>query len=264
MKATRDNHTAPAAWGAMAGGALLGALGALVAFAPAHWLATALAHGSAGHVLLDDARGTVWNGSARLLLTGGPGSTDRAALPGRVDWKITLAPSLPRLQMHVPCCAAQPLAVTLTPGVASAQLQLDAAALQLPAAWLNGLGTPFNTLQLGGSLQIRTQGIGITLAQGRLRVDGEAELTVANAVSSLSTLRPLGSYRLQLTGGDTPRMQLSTLDGALRLQGSGQIVGTRLRFDGAASAAPSYEDALGNLLNIIGRRDGGRSIISMS
>ena len=94
-------------------------------------------------------------------------------------------------------------------------------------------------------------------------MDGEAELTVANAVSSLSTLRPLGSYRLQLSGGDTPRMQLSTLDGALRLQGNGQIVGTRLRFDGAASAAPSYEDALGNLLNIIGRRDGARSLISI-
>ena len=264
MKPTRDDHTAPAGWGAMACGAVLGALGALVAFAPAHWLAAALAHGSAGHVLLDDARGTVWDGSARLLLTGGPGSTDRAALPGRVDWQISLAPPQPRVQLHLPCCAAQPLAVTVTPGVASARLQLGASALQLPAAWLSGLGTPFNTLQLGGSLQLRTQGLDVTLAQGRLRVDGEAELTVANAVSSLSTLRPLGSYRLQLSGGDTPRMQLSTLDGALRLQGNGQIVGTRLRFDGAASAAPSYEDALGNLLNIIGRRDGSRSIISVS
>ncbi|MCY1531269.1 hypothetical protein D9M68_664890 [compost metagenome] len=39
--------------------------------------------------------------------------------------------------------------------------------------------------------------------------------------------------------------------------------GTALRFNGEASAAPGREDALSNLLNIIGRRDGARSIITL-
>ena len=130
-------------------------------------IAAALGVGSLAGSFLAPAAGFLADRyGPRLLLTGGPGSTDRAALPGRVDWQITLEPSRPRLQLHLPCCAAQPLAFTITPGVASARLQLGASALQLPAAWLSGLGTPFNTLQLGGSLQLRTQGLDVTLAQG--------------------------------------------------------------------------------------------------
>jgi general secretion pathway protein N len=40
-------------------------------------------------------------------------------------------------------------------------------------------------------------------------------------------------------------------------------VGRRLRFAGEASAAPEREGALSNLLNIIGRRNGARSLISL-
>jgi len=58
-------------------------------------------------------------------------------------------------------------------------------------------------------------------------------------------------------------LQLSTLDGALQLTGSGQWVGSRLHFSGEASAAPDRETALANLLNIIGRRTGARSIITI-
>jgi general secretion pathway protein N len=36
-----------------------------------------------------------------------------------------------------------------------------------------------------------------------------------------------------------------------------------LRFEGEASAAPERAEALANLLNIIGRRDGTRSIIKV-
>jgi general secretion pathway protein N len=40
-------------------------------------------------------------------------------------------------------------------------------------------------------------------------------------------------------------------------------VGAKLRFEGLASAAPERLDALSNLLNIIGRRDGARAIIKV-
>jgi general secretion pathway protein N len=40
-------------------------------------------------------------------------------------------------------------------------------------------------------------------------------------------------------------------------------VGQRLRFTGEASAAPEREAQLSNLLNIIGRRSGARSLISL-
>ena len=56
--------------------------------------------------------------------------------------------------------------------------------------------------------------------------------------SRLSTLSPMGSYRLTLHGGPSPSLELSTLEGSLQLSGQGQWVAQRLRFSGVASAAP--------------------------
>jgi general secretion pathway protein N len=62
-------------------------------------------------------------------------------------------------------------------------------------------------------------------------------------------------------------MQLSTTSGALQLTGDGEWSGvgaaSKLRFNGAASAAPGAEAALGGLLNIIGRRQGAQSVITI-
>jgi general secretion pathway protein N len=49
----------------------------------------------------------------------------------------------------------------------------------------------------------------------------------------------------------------------LQLGGSGQWAAGRLRFKGQASAEPGSEPALNNLLNIIGRRQGALSLISI-
>jgi general secretion pathway protein N len=73
----------------------------------------------------------------------------------------------------------------------------------------------------------------------------------------------MGSYRITVNGGATSTLQLATLEGSLQLSGSGRWVGSRLRFEGVASAAPEREAALSNLLNIIGRRNGARSIITI-
>jgi general secretion pathway protein N len=69
-------------------GAALGIVSAVIAFAPARWLADAVAQASGGQLLLLQPRGTVWTGSAQLVLTGGNASNDRTALPGRVDWRL--------------------------------------------------------------------------------------------------------------------------------------------------------------------------------
>ena len=71
-------------------GAFVGVLIGVVVFAPAAWLASAIASATGQHLLLADARGTVWTGSAVVVLTGGPGSRDASALPGRLDWTVGL------------------------------------------------------------------------------------------------------------------------------------------------------------------------------
>ncbi len=244
-------------------GALLGTLGALVAFAPAQWLAHGLARASGGQVLLAQARGTVWTGSAQLVLTGGAQSQDRIALPGRLQWRLRPAGAGLGVALQADCCTRAPLHITVAPRWGGATVAVADSQSQWPASVLTGLGTPWNTLQPQGRLALHTQALALEWAAGRLQMTGQAQLDMLAMSSRLSTLRPMGSYRLQLAGGAAPTLTLQTLEGLLLLSGSGQWVGQRLRFTGEASAAPDHEAQLSNLLNIIGRRAGPRSVISL-
>ena len=134
---------------------------------------------------------------------------------------------------------------------------------QWPASLLVGLGTPWNTVQAQGQLSASTQGFTVDIGPTGMVQNGRVQLDALNISSRLSTLSPMGSYRIALQGGSAPTIELSTLEGSLQLSGQGQWVGRRLRFNGVASAAPDRVEALSNLLNILGRRDGARSIISV-
>lgn len=252
-----------APWGWAVGGALGGLVLAWVLFAPAQWLANAVANATEGRVLLTEVRGTVWDGSARLVLTGGKGSQDAAALPGRLGWTLRPNPRGLGLALDASCCTAAPLQLQATPRWRGATLAVADGRSQWPAGLLVGLGTPWNTLQLDGQLGLLTQGLSVEWIEGRLAVAGRTVLEAQQISSRLSTLRPMGSYRITVNGGASSTLQLDTLDGSLQLSGSGQWVGSRLRFQGVASAAPEREGALSNLLNIIGRRNGARSIITI-
>jgi general secretion pathway protein N len=214
-------------------------------------------------VLLADARGTVWEGSARLVLTGGPGSKDAAALPGRVSWELHPRWNGAAAAVRTECCTTRPIALRVGLHAAGLRLQAADGQSEWPAGVLAGLGTPWNTLQLDGEVRLTTQALSVEWTAGRPVVAGRAELVALRVASRLSTLRPMGSYRITLQGGTPARLQLETLEGSLQLSGSGQWVGSRLRFRGEASAAPERESALANLLNIIGRRSGARSLISI-
>ncbi len=244
-------------------GAMGGALGALLWYAPAAWLAMGVSAASAGQVQIADARGTVWQGSGQLVLTGGANSNDATVLPDRLQW--TLRPTLSGLQGGVlaQCCSTAPMQLSISPRWSGALLDMSAVKINLPADVLSGLGTPWNTLSPQGKLTLSAERLSVEWAQGRAILTGNASLDMTDISSRLSTLRPLGDYRLDLTGGAVPGVQLQTLQGALQLSGSGQWVGSRMRFSGEASASPEREAALANLLNIIGRRQGNKSLISL-
>ena len=247
---------APWRWAVL--GALLGLVTAVLVYAPAVWLAAALNQASAGRVQLIEPRGTVWTGSARLQLTGGAGSRDSAVLPGQLAWRLRPGWLALNLQVSADCCTATPLQARLTQHWSGRDGRS-----QWPAALLAGLGTPWNTVQAEGSLQLSTRSLTMAWFEGRLTLSGQAELAALAMSSRLSTLKPMGSYRLTLLGGSTPTLELATVEGSLQLSGSGSWTGPRLRFTGVASAAPEHEAALSNLLNIIGRRNGARSIITL-
>lgn len=257
-----------------AAGALIGSVASLVALAPAAWLTQAVADASEQRLLLADARGTVWNGSAVPVLTGGAGSRDASALPGRLSWRLGFDAGALALHARHACCLNGELTLRLQPGWGRWRLALQpgsgaapAAVGQWPASWLVGLGTPWNTLQPSGAIRLSTPGLAVESVQGRWRFDGRAEVELEGVASRISTLDELGSYRLVVegggSGGEATTLQLSTLRGALELSGSGQWAASRLRFEGQARAAAGNEAALNNLLNIIGRRQGALSVITI-
>lgn len=256
-------HQPSAPWGWALGGALTGLLLVLLLGAPARWLTSGVTQLAQGRVQLLQPRGSVWQGSAQLALAGGLGSQDIAVLPGRLSWRVHLSAWTLQADLLADCCMQQPWRLSLTPGWGSLRLGVADSQSQWPAAVLAGLGTPWNTVQPQGQLGLSTLGLVLAWSSGRLGVEGSARLEAQQMSSRLSTLKPMGSYRLVLQGGTTPGFTLETLEGALQLSGAGQWVGGRLRFEGAATASPDRLDALANLLNILGQRDGARSIIKV-
>jgi len=251
-------------------GALVGLLLGIVAFAPAAWLASAVASATDRRVLFADARGTVWSGSAAIVLTGGPDSRDASALPGRLHWSLGVGGGGLELRASHACCLNGTVAVQLRPGfgrMAATLIPPGGWVGQWPASLLGGLGTPWNTLQLGGIVRLVSPGLTFEWVQGRTRVDGRADFELLGASSRLATVDPLGSYRLTMAGdkanAGASQLTLTTVEGALQLTGAGTWGPGGVRFRGEASAGAADEPALNNLLNIIGRRNGARSVISI-
>lgn len=247
-------------------GLVLGSALGLVLNAPARWLTHVIEQASQEKIVFAQVRGTAWNGSARVLLRGGADATSAAAattLPGDVSWAIRPGLRGLHLQVQATCCMQQAWRIDLLPAWGGGSLVLADSTSQWPAQWLAGLGTPWNTVQAEGRLDLTTEQLRVDWHAGRISIAGRAQLDAQQMTSRLSTLKPLGSYRLTLQGGSTPQLTLTTLEGSLLLAGQGQWVGAQLRFEGVASALPERLDALANLLNILGRREGTRSLIKI-
>lgn len=277
------------AWGWVGG--LLGGVLAVVSFAPASWLADRVAALSGDYVRLADARGTLWKGSAVMVLTGGPGSRDASALPGRFHWTVGWQGAGLALRAEHACCIQGHATLRLSGGLGRLRLQvlpagaaplpgavagsaevLGAAAPtslplgQWPASWLVGLGTPWNTLQPKGLMRVSTGGLTLDWVQGRWLIGGRADVELDAIASRLSPLEVLGNYRISLQGdpkGEAATVQLSTRSGPLQMSGNGQWAASKLRFTGQAQADAGSEIALNNLLNLIGRRQGPLSLLSI-
>ena len=113
-------------------GAVLGGLIAAVVYAPAAWLANTVQDATGGRLLLADARGTVWNGSAVMVLTGGAGSRDASALPGRLNWTLGLDGAAFALRARHLCCINGELNMRVVPGLGRLRLELLSAGEIVP------------------------------------------------------------------------------------------------------------------------------------
>ncbi|HEY3076224.1 MAG TPA: type II secretion system protein N [Burkholderiales bacterium] len=219
--------------------------------APAAWLGDWLEARS--KLRLIDARGTLWQGSALLGFSNGRETT---LVPGRIEWRIdTFTPNRIAGQVSHPWLRS-PLALSLgTQGIGFAK-----GGARLPAGVLASAGAPFNTVRPGGVLEL-------SWTDGEIRgtaLTGELQIDWRDAQSALSTVAPLGSYRLRITGaGAPPTMELRTLSGPLQMQGKGTMEGSRIRFNGVAGAEPAMQPALNGLLGVLGMRSGDKVLLAI-
>ena len=268
-------------------GVLIGACFALVTQAPATWLASAFSNASQKRFVLQNAQGTVWHGSAIALLSDGnqpstatpnfssspktqiTNQPSGIPLPTRLHWNFStgfdtaLMRFVMRAEIKSECCTPEPLQLAISIGWQGIRIDVANQQSQWPAHWLVGLGSPWNTVQPEGSMQLRTENLMWQSNAGAPKIQGLAELTLSQLATPLSTLRPLGTYLLCLQGGDTMAVTLATIEGGLQLSGNGQWANGRLQFKGEARAQPAFEAALSNLLNILGQRQGAISIMEL-
>jgi general secretion pathway protein N len=238
--------------------------------APAQWMSYLVASATNQQVLLKDARGSIWKGSAQAVLSP-PNvtstSTTQSALSSRLAWSIRLTHDgwLPALgvQLHADCCTVNDFEGSVKPTWSGIEFSLKDHTSSWPASWLSGLGAPWNTLQPQGLIQISTQQARWQSSQP-LTFSGQINLQLKELSTQLSTIRPLGSYEVVILGGSAPQMTLRTLEGSLLLSGQGQWANRRFRFQGEAEAKDGAESALSNLLNVLGQRRGKVSILNMS
>lgn len=213
---------------------------------------------SAHEVLLLRPFGTIWSGQAQLTLSAGSGSKGALSLPSALTWEFKPSWDSPlRFELNASCCFASPLELQVRWKNPSWDLELSNTHITLPTQWLEGLGAPWNTIAPRGWLHLHSNNVSLQWNQAQLKLLGRLEFNLDQLSSRLSTLQPLGSYQLEILGGEVPKIVLSTPSPShLLLSGEGRFEQGVIHFDGLARTAAGDEMALSNLLNVLGQRQG--------
>jgi general secretion pathway protein N len=223
--------------------------GTLFVMMPAAWIVPQFSKATGGHVNLVDPAGSLWRGSATLMLAAGSDGAGATLLPGRIEWTTAFLPLFTgRVHMTMRQTQAMPEAVTLDATPRGAVL--TGGQIAVPATLLSGLGAPFNTLDFDGSVRLSWTDFRLL----NRNAYGQVVVTLDDMASRVSRVKPLGSYRVALQAqGASATIDLTTSKGPLMLTGNGSISQESTAFQGTATAAPEQRENLAGLLNLLGR-----------
>jgi general secretion pathway protein N len=232
--------------------AILSVAAVTLALLPAAWITPLFARQTHGHVNLVAAEGSLWHGSATLMLAAGSDMSAATLLPGRIEWRTAFWPLFTgrvRMVMRQSEAMPDPITVDATPRGAT----VTPGVLVVPASLLAGLGAPFNTLDLQGNVQLSWS----DWRSFNGEAFGQLTMMLDDLSSRVSFVKPLGSYRVRFQAqGTSSTLDLSTVKGPLMLTGNGTVSAASTSFQGTASAAPEQHDNLAGLLNLLGRPSG--------
>jgi general secretion pathway protein N len=227
---------------------------------PASWFAWGLNRYTQGTVRLDPTAGSLWGGKGRLVIYY-PKTTPHDF--GQTEWGINpLWLFARRVQLSLQT-NHQEKRIKTTLGLARNSFLLKDTEAEVPAAFVAQLYTPLSLISPQGKVKISTKDL--TLSPEK--VDGVATLEWLNAGSSLSSVQPLGDYRLEIIGAEkNANLKLGTLRGDLEFMGQGQWQPQTGQVQINGSALPrARAGELESMLNMIGRdQGGGRRALNIS
>jgi len=224
-----------------------------VTYFPIRFLSSSVAKMTNCQVVLLQPEGSIWQGSTQLGFSAfKSGVFETCPNPQigseRFSWKTQFSLFDLKSKWVIQYAnTARPLELTVEPRA----ITLSSNQIELPANLIEIAGGVLRTLSLRGKLDIRWDDL---IWDGSPR--GRVEVQLLNMASSISPIKPLGSYAITLQINQASRFDFSTINGPLLLTAKGTINRGRLSLQGEATAPPESIDGLISLLSIIGNRDG--------
>ena len=216
----------------------------LVMLAPATLLDAGLRDATAGRLRLAQAHGTLWSGSGQLqvvnpTMTGSVGKDlswtlqPRALWRGRLDFEVAIDHATSRFPLHMSMRGVE---------VGKVDFSLPASALGVAEPRIAPLGPR-------GDLVVHIAKFAVVGDD----VAVDAVMTWKDASSTLTSVAPLGTYELRVTGsGGLVNAVLRTTSGPLQLDGKGSARGNGpLVFAATAKVDAQHRAQLSPLLRLI-------------
>lgn len=258
--------------------------------APAAWLAPLLRTASHGSLDMAQSWGTVWSGSAQIVIR--RSSKESLTLAHAVAWHMDLSDCFSGKALITLRSAAlsAPVPVVFEKITQGLRLSVSAGQYALPVGSLNSLGAPFNTLKLSGDVTLNWSRFSMPLmgqgAGGRPPAVS-VSVHITQLRSQLTGDLNLGDYRFNMTPTGLPvagqngavdnTQQWSLLlltdkpnsaqlllsgTGSVRVDAMGTLAAPRFELQAkAANAAASLR--LQALLNFLGRRQGDVHVLNV-
>lgn len=136
-------------------------------------------------------------------------------------------------------------------GLGFGGVSLSAAQAEAPAHMITDIFPAAALIKPEGKLQLSTDGFSL----GKNSFSGKAQLDWRGAEVVMSPVKPLGEYRALINAtGSAADLQLSTLSGALKLNGKGNwTLKDGARFSGTAQSDPAQAANIDPLLQLMGK-----------
>jgi general secretion pathway protein N len=228
----------------------------LVATIPAAYVGAQLQANLPGRVEVTDARGTLWNGSARASFAA---SRNRLTLD-TVEWRLLPSRLLAGEIAYDIRAHGAGLDASAQVAHGFSGMRVRGLSAKGDASGLAIVVPIIATWRPAGPILVSAPEVAI---RGR-DVKGALEIEWRDAATGLSDVRPLGSYRATWKAENGPgQVEVATIRGPLRVTGKGTASpASGFQFSGEARAEGDAAKSLEPLLDLIGPRrpDGARAL----